>query len=96
MKQNKFTRFLKTVPLKLWLLLAAIVAFSFISNDFGLVDIQKTAIVLAAGIDRNAEKGYTLTAQIGRRNDRGLRIRYLLQDGLGPEVRILQSDRDRR
>ena len=64
MKQNKFTRFLKTVPLKLWLLLAAIVAFSFISNDFGLVDIQKTAIVLAAGIDRNAEKGYTLTAQI--------------------------------
>ena len=48
----------------MWLLLAAIVAFSFISNDFGLVDIQKTAIVLAAGIDRNAEKGYTLTAQI--------------------------------
>lgn len=64
MKQNKFIRFLKTVPIKLWLVLAAIVAFSFLSNDFGLVDIQKTAIILAAGIDRNDEKGYTLTAQI--------------------------------
>lgn len=64
MKNNKFIRFLKTVPIKLWLILAAIVAFSFLSNDFGLVDIQKTAIVLAAGVDRNEEKGYTLTAQI--------------------------------
>ena len=63
-RNNKFIRFLKTVPMKLWLILAAIIAFSFLSNDFGLVDVQKTAIVLAAGIDRNAEKGYTLTAQI--------------------------------
>lgn len=63
-RNNKFIRFLKTVPMKLWLILAAIVAFSFLSNDFGLVDVQKTAIVLAAGIDRNQEKGYTLTAQI--------------------------------
>lgn len=64
MKKNKFIRFLKTVPIKLWIILAAIVAFSFLSNDFGLVDIQKTAIVLAAGVDRDGEKGYTLTAQI--------------------------------
>lgn len=64
MKQTKFIRFLKSIPIKLWLILAAIVAFSFLSNDFGLVDIQKTAIILAAGVDRNEEKGYTLTAQI--------------------------------
>ncbi len=64
MNRNKFIRTLKTIPIKLWLILAAIIAFSFLSNDFGLVDVQKTAIVLAAGIDRNQEKGYTLTAQI--------------------------------
>ena len=28
----------------------------FFSNDFGLVDIQKTAIVLAVGIDRENEE----------------------------------------
>ncbi len=60
---NKFKRFLKTVPMKLYIILAAIIVFSFFSNDFGLVDIQKTAIILAAGIDRTDE-GFHLTAQI--------------------------------
>ncbi len=55
--------FIKTIPMKLYLILLAIVLFSFFSNDFGLVDIQKTAIILAAGIDKS-EKGFTLTAQI--------------------------------
>ncbi len=49
--------------MKLYILLAAIVLFSFFSNDFGLVDIQKTAIILAAGIDKT-QNGYTVTAQI--------------------------------
>lgn len=60
---NKFSRFLRTVPMKLWLLLVAAIFFSFFSNDFGLVDIQKSAIILAAGVDKN-EEGYRLTAQI--------------------------------
>ena len=64
MKQNKFTRFLKSIPAKLWLVLGIVIAFFFFLNDFGLVDIQKTAIILAAGIDRKQENGYTLTAQI--------------------------------
>lgn len=63
MKQNKFYRFLKSIPTKLWLILGAIVAVFFFLNDFDLVDIQKTAIILAAGIDRK-DDGYTLTAQI--------------------------------
>ena len=60
MRKNKF---LHSLPLKLWLLLAAILVLTFFSNDFGLVDIQKTAIILAAGIDRT-EEGFELTAQI--------------------------------
>ena len=64
MKQNKFNKFLKSIPAKLWLVLGIVIAFYFFLNDFGLVDIQKTAIILAAGIDRKGDEGYTLTAQI--------------------------------
>lgn len=49
--------------MKLYLLLAAIVAFAFFSNDFGLVDIQKTAVILAAGVDKTQD-GFKITAQI--------------------------------
>ncbi len=59
----KLRKFLHTVPMKLYLILAAVVLFAFFSNDFGLVDIQKTAVILAAGIDKT-ETGYSLTAQI--------------------------------
>ncbi len=59
----RFKRFLQTVPMKLWLILTAVVLFAFFSNDFGLVDIQKTAIILAAGIDKTDE-GFSVTAQI--------------------------------
>ena len=56
-------RFFRKLPARLYLLLAALVFVTFFSNDFGLVDIQKTAIILAAGVDRT-EEGYRLTAQI--------------------------------
>lgn len=38
----------------------------FFSNDFGLIDIQKTAIVAAIGIDRSEETEgrWSVTAQI--------------------------------
>ncbi len=55
--------FLKRLPMKLWILLFALAVFTFFSNDFALVDIQKTALVLAAGIDREGE-AFSLTAQI--------------------------------
>lgn len=56
-------KFLKTIPMKLWVIVCALIIFTFFSNDFGLVDIQKTALVLAAGIDREKD-GFSLTAQI--------------------------------
>ncbi len=49
--------------MKFYLLLLGLILFSFFSNDFGLVDIQKTAVILAAGIDKT-EEGFSLTAQI--------------------------------
>ena len=54
---------LKRAAPKLALLLGGVLLFAFFSNDFGLVDIQKTAVILAAGIDQT-EEGYELTAQI--------------------------------
>ena len=60
---NKFKYFFKTVPMKLYVLLAAFIILAFFSNDFGLVDIQKTAIILAAGVDRQEEE-FKLSAQI--------------------------------
>lgn len=44
------------------LLVFALIAL-FFSNDFGLLDVQKTAIVMAAGIDRD-EDTFIVTSQI--------------------------------
>ena len=41
--------------MKLYILIAVLLIFAFFSNDFGLVDIQKTAVILAAGVDRTEE-----------------------------------------
>ena len=56
-------RILKRAAPKFALFLGGALLFAFFSNDFGLVDIQKTAVILAAGIDKSGE-GYELTAQI--------------------------------
>jgi Ger(x)C family germination protein len=49
---------------RILLLTLALFAFLFFSNDFGLIDIQKTAIVLAAGIDAGENGGYVVSAEI--------------------------------
>ena len=46
-----------------YLLLVIALAFLFFSNDFGLIDVQKTAIVMAVGIDRE-DDAFILTSQI--------------------------------
>ena len=57
------SKFLKRLPAKLWMIVCAAVTLAFFANDIGLVDLQKTALVLAAGIDRDGEE-FSLTAQI--------------------------------
>ena len=46
-----------------YILAVIFLAFLFFSNDFGLMDVQKTAIVMAVGVDRE-EDGFILTSQI--------------------------------
>ncbi len=68
---KNFKRTLGRIPLKLYLFLGAALLISFFYNDFGLVDIQKTAVILAVGVDR-AEETFSVTAQIAvpKGNDR--------------------------
>ncbi len=54
---------IRKIKSHLGLLLTVLMTILFFSNDFGLIDIQKTAIVVAMGIDRS-DKGYTVSAQI--------------------------------
>ncbi len=46
-----------------YLIIILLFAFLFFSNDFGLLDVQKTAIVMAAGIDREGDT-FIVTSQI--------------------------------
>ena len=46
-----------------YLLVLAILSFFFFSNDFGLTDVQKTALVIAVGIDKQDED-FIVTTQI--------------------------------
>ncbi|MBQ8658178.1 MAG: hypothetical protein IJ506_03505 [Clostridia bacterium] len=46
-----------------YILLFALFFVMFISNDFGLIDVEKTAIVMAVGIDRE-EDTFIVTSQI--------------------------------
>ena len=36
----------------------------FFSNDFGLIDVEKTAIITAVAIDKTEDGNYKVTAQI--------------------------------
>lgn len=46
-----------------YILIIVLISFLFFSNDFGLLDVQKTALVLAVGIDKE-EDGFIITSQI--------------------------------
>lgn len=48
---------------RFYVLLVAFLLFFFFSNDFGLIDIQKTAIVIGVGVDREADE-FVMTSQI--------------------------------
>lgn len=67
------------------ILLATI--FLFFTNDFGLIDIQKTAIITAMAIDKEGEK-YKLTAQIAvpKPSNQGENTRAVQIEGSGNTV----------
>lgn len=56
---------MKFLRSKFLLLASAFIFILFLTNDFGLVNIERTAIIMALGIDYNADKNeYEVTAQI--------------------------------
>lgn len=72
------------------LLLGGILLFYsvfFFVNDFGLIDIQKSAIVLGVGIDRE-EEGYRITAQLAvpQNSDQGKKTSSVEVTGVGKTV----------
>ncbi len=48
---------------KFFLIIFAIIFINFLTLDFLLIDVEKTALIVAIGIDKN-EQGYEVTAQI--------------------------------
>ncbi|MBQ3019005.1 MAG: hypothetical protein IJD77_00245 [Clostridia bacterium] len=46
-----------------YIVIIALLVFLFFSNDFGLLDVQKTAIITAAGIDREGDE-FIVTSQL--------------------------------
>ena len=56
---------MKFLRSKFLIILSAFVFILFMTNDFGLVNIERTAIIMAIGIDFDKEnKEYEVTAQI--------------------------------
>ena len=51
-----------------YVLIIILLSFLFFSNDFGLLDVQKTALILAVGIDKE-ESDFIVTSQIALPQD---------------------------
>ena len=49
--------------LRYYLIVILLLMFLFFSGDFGMIDVQKTAIVMAVGVDRQ-EDTFIVTSQI--------------------------------
>ena len=49
--------------IRYYIVIIAFLVFLFFSNDFGLLDVQKTAIITAAGIDREGDE-FIVTSQL--------------------------------
>lgn len=55
---------MKHLKIKFWLIALLGIAVLFFSNNFGLIDIERTAIIAALAIDKTENDEYLLTAQI--------------------------------
>jgi len=55
---------MKTFKIRIALILGALLTIFYFSSDFALIDIEKTAIIVAIGIDKGENSRYKITAQI--------------------------------
>lgn len=84
--KNKLTNINKYAPILYWLLVLALLALYF-TNDFGIVDIHKTSVIVAVGIDTE-EGEVQVTAQIAipQPSQSGDNIQYVQVQGSGLTV----------
>ena len=70
-----------------WLIMLVFL-FLFFTNDFGILDLQKTSIVIAVGLDKEDEKNIKVTAQVAvpKPSESGDSITYVEVDGSGENV----------
>ena len=83
MKKFKLRRFASFV----YVAVMAVLAFMYFTNDYGLVDIRKTAVIIGAGIDRTGDD-MSVTAQVAVPNPSsgGGSTRYIEVEAEGPTV----------
>lgn len=74
------------MPILYWLLLLALLALYF-TNDFGIIDIHKTSVIVAAGIDTDGEE-IQVTAQVAvpHPSQSGDNVQYICVQGSGITV----------
>ena len=78
---------LKRVASLIYALAITAMAFLFFTNDFGLVDIRKTAVIIGAGIDLT-ESGVSVIAQVAvpQATENGGSTQYIEVEGEGVTV----------
>lgn len=78
---------LKRIASIIYAVVITAMAFLFFTNDFGLVDIRKTAVIIGAGIDLN-DKGVSVTAQVAipQASTGGDNTQYIEVEGEGVTV----------
>ena len=78
---------LKRLAAIIYALAITAMAFLFFTNDFGLVDIRKTAVIIGAGIDLT-EGGVSVTAQVAvpQPSENGENTVYIEVEGEGATV----------
>ena len=78
---------LKRIAFIIYAVVIIAMAFLFFTNDFGLVDIRKTAVIIGAGIDLT-DDGVSVTAQVAipQPSENGESTQYIEVEGEGVTV----------
>ncbi len=86
--------FLKRVAGFAYAIIIALLAALFFTNDFGLVDLRKTSVIIGLGVDFENEKELNLTAQLAvpRPAENGENTEYSVVTGRGTSVAEALND----
>ena len=84
--KDKLKNYKRYTPLLFWLLIIALLGLYF-TNDFGIVDIHKTSVIVAVGIDPAGDE-VQVTAQVAvpQPSQSGDNVQYTQVQGSGLTV----------